>query len=140
MPFVKHLFLDQERVALVKVSGKFNSDALYARVRDIIRLDPKVTFFSSIFDVREWFGIMADDDIRNHIAWIDQFRAENGQASTKRPKAAYLAQDAERIKYITDQIGNVRGAKVFATDDLNKAWSHVSEGASLPSAARTFLG
>jgi hypothetical protein len=139
MANLRHRILSNDEVVVLKISGAVKGADIFVYVRSIIESNPTITFYASIFDCRQWAGILFDDDVKFHIDWIDHFRLRHQLPTGIRPPAAYIAKLGSQINFVTAQIGAIRGADVFTAYTVSDAWSHVRPGHALPQALVTFL-
>ena len=139
MPNLRYRILSNDEVVVLKIAGAVKGADLFDYVRGIIKSHPSITFYASIFDCRNWAGILFDDDVKFHIDWIDQFRLSHNLPTGVRPPAAYIAKVGSQVNFVTAQIGAIRGAEVFTAYTISDAWSHVRPGHALPQALLSFL-
>ena len=139
MPSLRYRILSSDEVVVLKIIGAVKGADLFEYVRGIIESHPTITFYASIFDCRQWAGIIFDDDVRFHIGWIDQFRHQRQLPTGIRPPAAYIAKPGSQVNFVTAQIGAIRGADVFTAYTISEAWSHVRPNRPMPSELGVFL-
>jgi hypothetical protein len=139
MPNLQYRILSNDEVVVLKIIGAVKGADLFEYVRGIIEDNPNITFHASIFDCRQWAGIIFDDDVKFHINWIDQFRLRHQLQAGIRPPAAYIAKVGSQVNFVTAQIGAIRGADVFTAYTTSDAWSHVRPGRPIPPALVSFL-
>ena len=139
MPNLRYRILTSDEVVVLKIGGSVKGADLFEYVRGIVKSHPSITFYASIFDCRNWAGILFDDDVKFHIDWIDQFRLTHNLSAGIRPPAAYIAKLGSQVNFVTAQIGAIRGAEVFTAYNVNDAWNHIRPGRALPQALTTFL-
>jgi hypothetical protein len=126
-------------VLLLRLNRHMAQDGFFTEFRAAFESLPAIALnWPGIIDFRDWAGMLADEDWVAHMSWADSRRSHFG-IPVQRAKAAYLLTTNMVAEPIAIRMIEMRGAPILVTNEVSKAWAHVTNDTMMPSEVPRFF-